>query len=397
MTRQRLSAPSANTRRHGAASANLRIHNERLLLNLLRENGPMSRVELARLSGLSAQAASAIARALENAHLVRRLAPRRGRVGQPSVPMELDPDGAYFGGLRIGRRGAGLTVLDLTGNIRFETETRYALPLAHAVLDWAEKSLAMAADSLAAYGDRLSGVGVALPFRLWEWAGIDGVAPGQLDGWRDLDFAAELTCRTGQSVQVHNDGTAACAAELMFSAKPMPSDAVYIYLGTFIGGGIVMGGHLIEGASGNAGAVGSLLVPGDDGTAVQLIERASLIGLERELSARGADASTVLVDPTMLGAHAEIVNSWLDTAADAIAHAVLAAAAMVACTAAVIDGSLPPDLRERLVAKIEMALRKLPQAGIDRPHVTAGTFGAASRAMGAAGLVRQRMFRAGLD
>lgn len=397
VTRFRLAAPSGGTPRHGASPADLRVHNERLVLDLLRSRGPLSRIDLARSAGLSPQAASDIAGALEQAHLIRRLAPRRGRVGQPSVPLELDPDGAYFGGLRIGRRGAGLMVLDLTGKVRFTLETRYPLPMPEDVMTWAGQAVEAATQALAPHADRLSGLGVALPFRLWDWNGTDGTAPGQLDGWRYLDVAAELAGRTGHLVQVHNDATAACAAELMFGATPMPADSLHFYVGTFIGGGIVMGGQLIEGASGNAGAVGSLLVPGDDGEPVQLIERASLIVLERRLAAVGADPTGALADAAGIEAHADMVEAWLDAAAPAIGHAVLAASALVACTAAVIDGPFPADLRDRLVSRVEQALAKLPSAGLDPPRVLAGTIGPSSRAMGAAGLVWHRMFRAGLD
>ena len=57
----------------------MREHNERLVLTLIRQLGPLAKAEIARLSGLSAQTVSVIMRALE-------------------------ADGAYFFGLKIGRR-----------------------------------------------------------------------------------------------------------------------------------------------------------------------------------------------------------------------------------------------------------------------------------------------------
>ena len=38
--------------------------------------------------------------------------PQRGKIGQPSIPMSLNPDGAYFLGLKIGRRSAELVLID---------------------------------------------------------------------------------------------------------------------------------------------------------------------------------------------------------------------------------------------------------------------------------------------
>ena len=60
--------------------------------------------EVARLVGVSTQTASVIMRSLEKRGLIERCAPVRGKVGQPSVPMQLARDGALFFGLKVGRR-----------------------------------------------------------------------------------------------------------------------------------------------------------------------------------------------------------------------------------------------------------------------------------------------------
>ncbi len=56
--------------------------------------------------------------------------------------------------------------------------------------------------------------------------------------------------------------TAACGAELVFGQTKDVNDFVYFYIGSFIGGGIVINGSLYAGRSGNAGALGSMPVPG---------------------------------------------------------------------------------------------------------------------------------------
>ena len=78
--------------------------NERLVLSLLRRRGALARAEIARVTGLSAQTVSVITRKLEDEGLLLRQQPVRGKVGQPSVPMSLNPDGALFFGLKVGRR-----------------------------------------------------------------------------------------------------------------------------------------------------------------------------------------------------------------------------------------------------------------------------------------------------
>jgi DNA-binding MarR family transcriptional regulator len=79
----------------GSNQASLRAYNERLVLSLVRRHGGQAKADIARSTGLSAQTVSVIMRALEEERLLVRGAPVKGRVGQPSVPMHLAPDGAF--------------------------------------------------------------------------------------------------------------------------------------------------------------------------------------------------------------------------------------------------------------------------------------------------------------
>ena len=102
----------------GTNQSGMRESNERLVLTLLRREGGLAKAEIARKTGLSAQTVSRLIGTLEGEGLIRRGDPQRGRVGQPSVPLSLDPTGAYFLGLKVGRRlveargrGAGVILI----------------------------------------------------------------------------------------------------------------------------------------------------------------------------------------------------------------------------------------------------------------------------------------------
>ena len=92
----------------GSNQTGMRAHNERLVLSLIRKHGPMAKAAIARITGLSAQTVSVIMRALEADGLLVKGEPVRGKVGQPSVPMGLRAEGAYFLGLKVGRRSVEL-------------------------------------------------------------------------------------------------------------------------------------------------------------------------------------------------------------------------------------------------------------------------------------------------
>ena len=104
----------------GSNQVRVRAYNERLVLSLVRLHGSMSKADITRRSGLSAQTVSVIMRALEKDGLLLRGEPVRGRVGQPSVPMRLNPDAVYSFGVKIGRRSADLVLMDFVGKIRLQ-------------------------------------------------------------------------------------------------------------------------------------------------------------------------------------------------------------------------------------------------------------------------------------
>jgi len=118
----------------GTSQSGARLYNERLVLSLIRRHGSVPKAEIARLTGLSAQTASVIMRQLEADGLVLKGGPQRGRVGQPSVPFTLDPDGAFALGLKIGRRSSDIVLLDFLGAVRGERRLTHPYPTPAAVL-----------------------------------------------------------------------------------------------------------------------------------------------------------------------------------------------------------------------------------------------------------------------
>ena len=82
----------------------LRPYNERLLINLIRTDGEMSKADLTRASGLSAQTATVIVNRLVEEGLLKAGKAVKGKVGQPSTPYSLNPEGALSIGIKVGRR-----------------------------------------------------------------------------------------------------------------------------------------------------------------------------------------------------------------------------------------------------------------------------------------------------
>ena len=245
----------------GSNQSGMRDHNERLVLSLVRQNGPLAKADIARITGLSAQTTSVIMRALEQDGLLKREEPVRGKIGQPSVPMSLAADGAFFLGLKIGRRSTDLTLIDFLGRVRRSLRQIYRYPTPDAIVSFVALALPQMTGDLSEQDrGRISGLGVAMPFQLWNWVQALGAPQAEMDAWRDRDVQAELAAITGLPVYVQNDATSACGAELVFGRGERPKDFLYFYFGTFIGGGLVLNGQLFLGRSGNAAGVGPMPV-----------------------------------------------------------------------------------------------------------------------------------------
>jgi predicted NBD/HSP70 family sugar kinase len=382
----------------GTNQLGVRAYNERLVLSLIRRHGQIAKVEIARLTGLSAQTVSVIVKQLEQDGLLKREAKQRGRVGQPSVPFALDPHGAYGIGFKVGRRSAEVVLVGLTGEVLAGHRRSYPYPLPGDLLAFAEDSIeALLVDLSPAARRRVSGIGLAIPYEIWNWAEETGAPPQDLDRWREADLTTPLAARFTLPVYSCNDITAACGAELVFGDGGRFQDFLYLYVGTFVGGGIVLGGSLLPGRTGNAGALGSMLVPDGSGGATQLIRRASIYRLEGRFRAAGAEPEGLWRSTEAWTGPRRLIDEWLEATADALAVAAVSACAVIDFEAVVVDGALPSVERARLVAATRQSLGRLERAGLSPFVLVEGRLGTFARAMGGACLPLLASFAADRD
>lgn len=368
----------------GARPQGQRDHNERLILSTLQRAGGLPASELARVSGLSAQAVSVILRRLGSEGLVRRGAPQRGRVGKPRVPVAIDPDGALSLGLKIGRRSADLCLVDFGGRVRRQIQATYRWPTPGPVLALLRDGLRLLRAEAGGTWARVAGVGVAKPFEIWDWHEALGAPRGALDAWREVDLAAEVADLSGLPVFVDNDATAACRAELVHGRGRDFRDFAYFFVGSFVGGGVVLNHSVFEGPFGNAGAFGSLPARDAEGRERQLIDVASLFLLEEALAAAGAGPGRLWERPDDWEDLGAPLRAWEAATGAAVARAAVAACAVIDFEAVLIDGAFPAPVRARVVAAARGALAGLDRRGLAPIRVEEGRVGANARALGAA-------------
>jgi len=384
----------------GSSQGGLRQYNERVVLQAIRLHGALPGAEIARQTQLTAQTVSLITKRLEADGLLVRGAPQRGKVGQPSVPLSLNPAGAFAIGIKVGRRSVDVLLVDFIGAVRrrWSLDYRYPEPttlLAEIGARLAEIRAVLSPTEL----ERLQGVGIAAPLNLGGWQTLLDMPPEVAARWPTLDLRAEVAALTDLPVWLLKDTAAACVAELVAGRGCSIQSYLYIFVDTFVGGGLVLDSHLRAGLHGNAGAVGSMPLslaaagarplPGQTArpgqpAPPQLLSVASLLNLELLYQAHGLDMAAVADDRALQAPWLAHTSVWLQEAAAATALAINGAACLLDLEAVIVDGSFSRALQAALAAALDAALERYSWEGVTRPVLLPGTIGSDARALGGA-------------
>ena len=370
-------------RNRGTNQVAVRSYNERLILQLVREHGALSKADATRLTGLSANAVSVIFRSMESDGLLIRGEPIRGRIGQPSTPLRINPDAHHYVALKIGRRSFELAVVNFVGQIVSISTKAQPFPTPKATLQFVKSELSGVLKAAKKTRKSISGMAVAMPFELWSWTQEFGAPREQMQAWRDFDTAHELGKITPWDVLIENDATAACRAELLFGSHSEKLDWVYFFVGTIIGGGLVLNSSVFPGRRGSAGGFGPMRVPEQEG-GNRLVDHASLVVLERSIAAKGGSPHSIYNEGSDWSSIEPLVDSWITRAGRNLAHAIVSSSSMLDFDAVVIDGAIPESVKIRLVDEVVSQLQKTDLKGVLMPKIEAGQVGQKARTIGAA-------------
>lgn len=335
--------------------------NERLVLGLIRQLGPVSRAELARRTGLTIPSISRLAEALLRDGLI--LAEEKmmmGRMGQPSLPLVLAPEAAFAIGVAVRADSLTVTLSHLSGRVMAQTRESHENPAREAV---EARIIALATDLLAAEGvsRRLCGIGIALSgFYLPGQQQIN--APLGMEDWATDRLEALLQARLKVAVVIENDGNAATIGEYFQAGAEHPTSFAYLYVDRGLGGGVMLDGRLMRGSHGNAGEFTGLLPPEARAT------RPTLELLRTMLAQDGLPFATISAMLDQYDDKWPATQRWLDTVIPATDAIVSAIGGVLDTQAIVIGGRIPPRLAERLAQQV--GCYSVPLRGRDRPFPT---------------------------
>ncbi|WP_433856331.1 ROK family protein [Streptomyces kronopolitis] len=282
----------------------LRAMNDRAALDLLVSHGPLTRTRIGELTGLSKPTASHLLARLAAAGLVRATGNVTGRPGPGAQLYGLNPVAARVAALAVGRRGITAAVADLTGRLLAEERATAGAADGEAPRLTAQPAARALDGALAAAGltrDQLHGAVLGTPGAPDPRTGRLRHAP-HLPGRQSHVLQEELTGLLGVPTTVENDVNLAAVAERYDGVARGVDDFVLVWIDEGVGAALVPGGRPLRGATGGAGEIGHLPLPGaplsrdgDRGTArpdagggfQSLVGSASVRALGREYGGPG--------------------------------------------------------------------------------------------------------------
>ncbi len=241
----------------------LRGGNRRAVLALLAAEGPLSRADLSRGTGLSRTTVSSLVNDLLSSGQVvettERGTPHKGGSGRPPLLVRLATPPGGVVGVDIGHSHVRVAVADRSGEVLDERHAEVDVD-AHgaATLDQAARMVRAGLRATGLPRAELVGVGMCVPAPLDRRSAR--LTSRILRGWGDLVPAVELAERLGVRVVADNDANLGAIAEMQHGAARGRGDVVYVKIASGVGAGIVLGGRLHRGATGLAGEIGHVQV-----------------------------------------------------------------------------------------------------------------------------------------
>jgi glucokinase-like ROK family protein len=237
------------------------------VVDALRREGSVSRGDLMRITGLSRTTITTLIGELQERRMVVESevdgrAERPGR-GRPPTLLRLTPTAGAALGVDFGHRHLRVAVADLSSTVL--AERRADLDVDTAAEHALDAAAGMVAEVLEEAGlsiDQVIGAGMGIPGPIDRTTGLVRSSV-ILPGWVGLNAAERFARRLNVHVDVDNDANLGALGEYTLGAGRGYDDVIYVKVASGIGAGIILGGRLHRGVTGNAGEIGHVQVRPD--------------------------------------------------------------------------------------------------------------------------------------
>lgn len=247
----------------------MRELNKSMILNIIRKDGPISRVEIAKRLKLSASTVTNVTKALLEEQELIEIGEGESTGGRRPILLQYNFRSGYVAGVYLGEMTVRIALADLQGRILRQVDfpTKQALQLKGLINTVVyEIYECLAAENLSA--DALRSLGVAV-------SGITDIETGTviyskyIENWRDFPLAEVLHAKLGVPVRVDNEMFMAALGELWLGEGKDITNMVSVAVGVGIGVAIVIDKKVYRGSRYSAGELGDVIISNGDLKGIQ--------------------------------------------------------------------------------------------------------------------------------
>jgi glucokinase-like ROK family protein len=238
-----------------ADQAFLRETNLSSVLRLIHTQSPISRAQIAVITGLNKSTVSSLVDELLKQNLIYETGSNSGAAGRPATWLEINPQAGLIIGMELGVDFISVAVTDLLGKILWvRREDTNPADGQDKMLEQALQIIKAAISENKKKGGRFFGLGVSTPGTVDLNEGLLIFSPNL--HWHNVPFRKIFHEQTKLNIYVENDANAAAIAEHLFGNARHNSDFLFVFAGVGIGCGLFLNNRLYRGKNGYAGEIG---------------------------------------------------------------------------------------------------------------------------------------------
>ena len=375
----------------------IRDINRQIVLNYVRERGPISRAEIAQETALQRSTVSLIVDELKSGGLIEEVS-GESTGGRPPILLSLRASDAVAIGVDLTTIRTIVATSDLAGRVleqeEFPTDPDARLTISR-IIESARRFICK-------HKGTIEGIGVSLPGLVDQETGTATFIPHFK--WRDLEIAEEIKAAVGLAVTADNDANASALAELWFGRPEIREvrDFIMVLIEEGVGTGIVFDGQVYRGNSGAAGEFGHMAIGQDAPVACAAgsrrcweafaSERAALARYAK--SRRGAEGGGKINFGQLVGLAFEGEREALRALKETAYYLGLGITNLIQGLSpeAVIVGGPMVRAWPLIAGDVRTAVQESICRGVPPAHIIASTLGAEPTLMGALSLVLTAKF-----
>lgn len=349
----------------------------RRIAMLIRQHQPVTRAQLARLTGLGSGPITQVTRDLLLAGLVKQGARLKGGRGQPALPLMLDPSGTLSFGVGMIPGRLRIVAIDFAGSVIDEEFAPASSDGPASIVATVRASIERICRKVRLIDpDRILGVGFAVPgFFFADHAHVRTVEEHAT--WRAENLEAFFSRELGHPCWVENDATAAAIAEY-YRLNAAPGALITLLINYGIGAGLVLNGRVFRGRFGNAGEIGAFFP----------LDRPRPSGTDLLRFMRGWDIGIDSLDQIDLNdsKHQAAAYAWAAQSSGQVRELIHSAWSWFDPEQIVLSGALPVAVLGKVVDHADLDRLFAQDRDRPRPEVVVSQIGANVSAIGAAHL-----------